>query len=36
MFFRQQYRELLASTGVQLNRVVPTAAQFAVIEALPL
>jgi O-methyltransferase domain/Dimerisation domain len=30
-----EYRELLASTGFRLNRVVPTAAQFAVIEALP-
>jgi hypothetical protein len=30
-----QYRELLASAGFQLNRVVPTASQFAVIEAFP-
>lgn len=30
-----EYRELLASTGFRLNRVVPTAAQFAVIEAFP-
>lgn len=30
-----EYRELLASAGFRLNRVVPTAAQFAVIEAFP-
>jgi len=30
-----EYRELLASTGFRLNRVVPTTAQFAVIEAFP-
>lgn len=30
-----EYRELLASTGFRLNRVVPTAAQFALIEAFP-
>ncbi len=31
----EEYRELLASAGFRLNRVVPTASQFAVIEALP-
>jgi hypothetical protein len=31
-----EYRELLASTGFRLNRVIPTAAQFAVIEAFPI
>jgi hypothetical protein len=31
----EEYRELLASAGFRLNRVVPTAAQFAVYEALP-
>jgi hypothetical protein len=31
-----EYRELLASTGFRLNRVVPTASQFAVIEAFPI
>jgi len=30
-----EYRELLASAGFRLSRVVPTAAQFAVIEAFP-
>ena len=30
-----EYRDLLASTGFRLNKVFPTAAQFAVIEALP-
>jgi len=30
-----EYRELLAGAGFRLNRVVPTAAQFAVIEAFP-
>jgi len=30
-----EYRELLASAGFRLNRVVPTAAQFAVIAAFP-
>jgi SAM-dependent methyltransferase len=30
-----EYRELLASAGFRLTRVVPTAAQFAVIEAFP-
>jgi len=30
-----EYRELLASTGFRLSKVVPTAAQFAVIEAFP-
>jgi hypothetical protein len=30
-----EYRDLLASAGFRLNRVVPTAAQFAVIEAFP-
>ena len=31
-----EYRDLLATTGFRLNRVVPTAAQFAVIEAFPI
>jgi len=31
----EEYRELLASTGFRLNRVVPTASPFAVIEAFP-
>jgi hypothetical protein len=31
----EEYRELLAGAGFRLNRVVPTAAQFAVYEALP-
>ena len=30
-----EYRQLLASAGFRLNRVFPTAAQFAVIEAFP-
>ena len=30
-----EYRELLASAGFRLGKVVPTAAQFAVIEAFP-
>ena len=30
-----EYRELLASTGFRLDRVVPTAAEFAIIEARP-
>jgi hypothetical protein len=30
-----EYRELLASTGFHLDRVVPTAAEFAIIEACP-
>jgi hypothetical protein len=30
-----EYRDLLATTGFRLNRVVPTPSQFAVIEALP-
>ena len=30
-----QYRELLASAGFRLSRVVPTAAQFALFEAFP-
>lgn len=30
-----EYRELLASAGFRLNKVFPTAAQFAVIEAFP-
>lgn len=30
-----EYRELLASAGFRLNRVVPTASQIAVIEAFP-
>jgi hypothetical protein len=30
-----EYRELLASSGFRLNKVFPTAAQFAVIEAFP-
>jgi len=30
-----EYRELLASAGFRLSRIVPTAAQFAVIEAFP-
>lgn len=30
-----EYRELLASAGFRLNKVYPTAAQFGVIEALP-
>ena len=30
-----EYRELLASTGFRLSKVVPTAAQYAVIEAFP-
>jgi hypothetical protein len=30
-----EYRDLLASTGFRLNKVFPTAAQFAVIEAFP-
>lgn len=31
----EEYRELLASAGFRLNTVVPTASQFAVIEAFP-
>jgi hypothetical protein len=31
----EEYRELLATTGFRLNKVVPTASQFAVIEAFP-
>ncbi len=31
----EQYRDLLASAGFRLNRVVPTAAEFAVLEAHP-
>ena len=31
-----EYRDLLASTGFRLNRVIPTAAQLAVIEAFPI
>jgi hypothetical protein len=31
-----EYRELLASAGFRLNRVFPTAAQFAIIEAFPI
>jgi hypothetical protein len=31
----EEYRELLASGGFRLNRVVPTAAEFAIIEAIP-
>jgi hypothetical protein len=31
----EEYRELLASTGFRLNRVVPTASGFAVFEAFP-
>lgn len=31
----EEYRGLLASTGFRLNRVLPTSAQFAVIEAFP-
>ena len=31
----EEYRELLASTGFRLNKVVPTASQFAVIESFP-
>jgi O-methyltransferase domain/Dimerisation domain len=31
----EEYRELLASTGFQLSKVVPTPAQFSVIEAFP-
>ncbi len=31
----EEYGELLASTGFRLNKVVPTASQFAVIEAFP-
>jgi hypothetical protein len=30
-----EYSELLASAGFRLSRVIPTAAQFAVIEAFP-
>ncbi len=30
-----EYRELLASTGFRLNRIVPTASHFAIIEAFP-
>jgi hypothetical protein len=30
-----EYRELLASTGFRLNRVIPTPAQVAIMEALP-
>ena len=30
-----EYRDLLATTGFRLNRVVPTPSQFAVIEAFP-
>ncbi len=30
-----EYRNLLASTGFRLNRVVPTPSQFGVIEAFP-
>jgi O-methyltransferase domain len=30
-----EYRDLLASAGFRLNRVIPTSAEFAVIEALP-
>src|SRR5947209_4053514 len=30
-----EYRELLASAGFRLNKVVPTPAEFAIIEALP-
>lgn len=32
---QDEYRKLLASAGFRLNKVFPTAAQFAVIEALP-
>ena len=31
----EEYRELLASTGFRLNRIISTPAQFAVLEALP-
>lgn len=31
----EEYRELLASTGFRLNKVMPTASQFVVIEAFP-
>jgi hypothetical protein len=30
-----EYRDLLASAGFRLNRVIPTSAEFAIIEALP-
>ena len=30
-----EYRDLLASTGFRLNRVIPTPAEFGIIEALP-
>jgi hypothetical protein len=30
-----EYRDLLASGGFQLNKVVPTLAEFAIIEATP-
>ena len=32
----EQYRELLASAGFRLNRIVPTPTQFAVFEAFPI
>jgi hypothetical protein len=32
----EEYRKLLASTGFRLNRIVPTAAQFAIVEASPI
>jgi hypothetical protein len=31
----EEYRELLAKGGFRLNKVVPTAAEFAIIEAIP-
>jgi hypothetical protein len=30
-----EYRDLLASEGFRLNKVVPTPAEFAIIEAIP-
>ena len=32
----EQYRDLLASAGFRLSRVIPTAAEFAIFEALPI
>jgi hypothetical protein len=32
----EEYRELLASAGFRLNKVVPTAAAYEIIEAIPM
>jgi len=31
----EEYRDLLASAGFRLNRVIPTPPEFAIFEALP-